>query len=323
MRQGGWQVFFAGPVLGPLERDLAPVGTSRRQGGQLNLARVQIAGGHQVPRPLKLERVALRKVLSSALQKLPHTLRIGRELDNAQGFRAHVLVMTYVLLVVVQEVQGGQDVAFAQQQNVAFQKRLQITGPSRHKGRPILLGAFAVALSQARQAPMVQHPRVVGLQVVCPIKVQLGSFKTLQLEVNFAELVVKRNFLGLGFGAAQKAGVGIFVIALQQVPLPFEIGELGFLSVRHGGAGQGDHGLATSEGQSDQGDSNEAFDLHERGVPTVEKSPMLASSGEPCQAALAPTMAPSRTACSMRLLPATRALLTRASRTTVPGPRVT
>ena len=181
---------------------------------------------------MQLENVAFREVLFGGFEELPQAFGVGGLLDQTQGFCPHVFVLADLVLVMAQKVQGRQDVALAQQAVGAFQEGLQIAGPRHHKGGPIFFRTGAVALRQPGEAAVVEDPSVLGFKIGGTIQVVFRRLKALELQVNLAELEVKRHLLGLRIGALQETRVGIFQIPLEQVALAFEVRELGLLAVR-------------------------------------------------------------------------------------------
>ena len=276
--QGRGEVVLSGVPFGQFKLNQPPIGSALGQGLQLGVASLQLAGRHEVARPLQLKDVAFGEVLACLLQELSEVLRICGLLDDAKGFCAHVFVVAHLRFVVAHQVECGKHMAFAEQAVHAFKQRLQIAGPGHDVGRPIFFCAGAISLGQAGQPAVVHHPRVAGFQLRCAVQVKLGRFVALQLKVDFAELEMKGDLLRLGICAGQKAGVGVFQIAFQQVSLALEVGELGLFAVGNVGGvafAQRRHEAAAAEAQA-QGQSQHpssrcrARQPHARGVPTVQ-----------------------------------------------------
>ncbi len=274
----GVEVVLARPQFGKLKLHQAPIWPPLGQGLKLGEARLQIVGGHEVPGPLQLENVTFGKVFFRGFEELPQAFGVGGLLDQTQGFCSHVFVLADLVLVIAQKVQGRQDVALAQQAVGAFQEGLQIAGPRHHKGGPIFFRAGAVALRQSGEAAVVEDPCVLGFKIGGTIQVVFRRFKALELQVNFAELEVKRHFLGLRIGALQETRVGILQIPLEQVSLAFEVRKLGLLAVGQVlrlSFAQRRHKSAAAEAQA-QGQSEHprgpcrAGRHHPRGFPTVQ-----------------------------------------------------
>ena len=278
MGKCGVEVVLARPQFGKLKLHQTPIGPPLGQGLELGEARFQIVRSHEVPGPLQLENVAFWKVLFGGFEELPQAFGIGGLLDQTQGFRPHVFVLADLVLVIAQKVQGRQDVALAQQPVGTFQEGLQIAGPRHHKGGPIFFRAGAVALRQSGEASMVEDPCVLGFKIGGTIQVVFRRFKALEFQVNFAELEVKRHFLGLRIGTLEETRIGIFQITLEQVSLAFEVRELGLLAVGQVlrlSFAQRRHKTAAAEAQA-QGQSEHPRGPrrlgkgHSWGVPTVQ-----------------------------------------------------
>ena len=177
----------------------------------------------------------------------------------------------------VEQVQGGQDVSFRKQQVGAFEQRFQIAGPVHHKGGPVLFCAGAVALGKPRQAAVVQHPRVVRGQFGGTGEAFLRRIVALEVEVDFAELVVERVLVRFGLDAGHQLGVGILEVAFQQMRLGLEVGHLRVFAVGDvplgPAVGQGGQGRAAGQPQGRQPNPNphrRSALSHPRGLPRVE-----------------------------------------------------
>ena len=77
-----------------------------------------------------------------------------------------------------------------------------------------------------------EHPGVVGVELRRRVQVLFRGLVARQFQVDFAELQVERHLVGFRVRAFQKARVRVLQIPFQQVRLPFEVGQLRFLSVR-------------------------------------------------------------------------------------------
>ena len=169
VRESRLEVVLPGPELGQFKLHQPPIGAARGQGFQFFPAGVEVVGGHQVPRPLQLKHVAFGKVLAGPFQKLTEVLEVGGLFHQTQRFGAHVFVGADVFFIPAEEVQRGQHVPVAQEQVGAFQQHLQVPWTRRHEGLPVPFRTDSVALSQPCRTPVVQHPRVVGVEVSGPV----------------------------------------------------------------------------------------------------------------------------------------------------------
>ncbi len=178
-----------------------------------------------------------------------------------------------------QHAQGRADVAFAFQEPGALRHGFEVAWTVRHVGFEILGRAFAVAQSQPDEASGVGDPRVAWGEFDGRVQMPFGRLEPRQFQVNFAEVVVEGEFVGLRVRAGQKARVRVLQIAFQQVPLPLEPRPLDLFGIRQVGLGVAasharKHGTTGQQRQGGHGRHSSkdprAQAVHARGVPRVE-----------------------------------------------------
>ena len=110
--QGVGHTALACDQFGQFKMHQAPIWAPLEQGIQFLFCRVQVLGGHEPTGQLQLQDVAVGEVPQGAVQELAQGLGVGGLFHNAQRFQPHILVASHLGFVVVEQVQGGQDVPF-------------------------------------------------------------------------------------------------------------------------------------------------------------------------------------------------------------------